>query len=187
MKQITAVLLIALMCNNIWAATIHSLYTNHRAMREGDILTVLIVEKANAGSSTNTKTEKGNGFSVSSQDGSGLLSFMPTFGANGKLGVDYTGGGDTKRQGEFMATLSARVESVLDNGNLIIKGNKMVKINDEEEVIVLSGIVRPQDIEGNNTVYSYNVANAEITYSGKGTNSDAQRPGPLSRFFNWLF
>lgn len=187
MRKVVMTLIVAICASQLWAAQIHSLYTNHRAMREGDILTVLIVEKANAGSSTNTKTEKGNGFRVSSQDGSGFLSFMPTFGANGNLGVDYNGGGDTKRQGEFMATLSARVESVLDNGNLIIKGNKLVKINDEEEVIVLSGIVRPQDIEGNNTVYSYNVANAEITYSGKGTNSDAQRPGPLSRFFNWLF
>lgn len=187
MKQIERFLIIALFSTSLWSATIHSLYTNHRAMREGDILTVLIVEKANAGSSTNTQTEKGNAFSISSQDGSGFLSFMPTFGANGKMGLDYKGGGDTKRTGEFMATISARVESVLNNGNLIIKGNKTVKINDEEEVIVLSGIVRPQDIEGNNTVYSYNVANAEITYSGKGTNSDAQRPGPITRFFNWLF
>lgn len=187
MKQIILMLMISVLAGQLWSATIHSLYTNHRAMREGDILTVLIVENAKAGSSTNTKTESENAFGVTSQDGSGLLSFMPTFGANGKVGLDYNGGGDTKRQGEFMATLSARVESVLDNGNLIIKGNKMVKINDEEEVIVLSGVVRPQDIEGNNTVYSYNVANAEITYSGKGSNSDAQRPGPITRFFNWLF
>ncbi len=187
MRQVRALLILATICTQIWAANIHSLYTNHRAMREGDILTVLIVENAKAGSSTNTQTEKANGFSVSSQDGSGFLSFMPTFGANGKLGVDYNGGGDTKRQGEFQATLSARVESVLDNGNLIIKGNKVVKINDEEEIIVLSGVVRPQDIEGNNTVYSFNVANAEITYSGKGSTSDAQRPGPITRFFNWLF
>jgi flagellar L-ring protein precursor FlgH len=76
---------------------------------------------------------------------------------------------------------------VLDNGNLVIDGSKVVEINEEKEIIKISGIVRPQDIESNNIIYSYNVANAQITYSGKGAASTGQRPGLLARILNWIF
>ncbi|MFW6255147.1 MAG: flagellar basal body L-ring protein FlgH, partial [Chitinivibrionales bacterium] len=90
-------------------------------------------------------------------------------------------------EGNLAARVSARVTQVLDNGNLMIEGSKVVEINNEKEIIKVSGVVRPEDIGSNNIVYSYNVADAQINYSGKGTVHEGSRPGLLSRFLNWIF
>ncbi len=185
MKQTT--IMILLLLSVCYSARIYNLYTDHRAMQEGDLLTVLIVENAKAGSNSTTKTGSKTSMGISNLKGSGKLGFIPGFGASGEMGSDYQGGGDTRREGNLVAKLSVRIDKVYDNGNLLITGDKVVEINEEKEIIRLTGTVRPQDIEGDNTVLSYNIANAEITYSGHGVNSDARRPGPFARFFNWLF
>jgi len=76
---------------------------------------------------------------------------------------------------------------VLDNGNLIIQGEKQIVVNDEAEMLVVTGIVRPQDISGENVVYSTDIANTEISYKGKGMVSDYSRPSLLVRLLTWLF
>ena len=79
---------------------------------------------------------------------------------------------------------------VMSNGNLVIRGEKWITINDGQEFIRLTGIVRPQDISKSNEVLSSKVANARIEYSGTGSMSSAQKAGWLSRFFMskwWLF
>lgn len=171
----------------ITAAPIYNLYNAHRAMRVDDILTVVIIESAKAGSQSGTNTQKQNDLSVSAANGTGLLKFLPSFGASGSSKVDYTGQGGTTREGSLEAQISARVVKVLDNGNLVIDGSKVVEINEEKEMIKVNGVVRPQDIQGNNTIYSYNISDAQITYSGKGTANTGQRPGFLARFLNWIF
>ena len=115
------------------------------------------------------------------------MKFLPSLGASGSSKVDFSGQGATTRQGSLAAEISARVTKVLDNGNLVIDGSKVVEINEEKEIIKVNGIVRPQDIEGNNIIYSYNIADAQITYSGKGTSTTGQRPGIIARFINWIF
>ena len=188
MRNIEITVLAVLMGVSIsFSANVFSLYTDQRAVQQGDILTVMIVEDAQAGASTSTSTGKKNRYGVDNIKGSGALGFIPSFGASGELGAEYSGKGDTKRSRSFIAKVSARIDKVLDNGNLLITGNKVVKINQEQEIIELTGIVRPEDIEADNTVLSYNIADAKITYSGKGVNSDAQRAGPITRFFNWIF
>ncbi|MDR0303820.1 MAG: flagellar basal body L-ring protein FlgH [Chitinispirillales bacterium] len=189
MKNLFVFLIIAVLANSVNAARVYSLYTDRRAVQEGDILTVLIVEnaEANAKSSTNTKKKNSLGASAQPIGIKGLNVFPNGISEGGSLSADYDGSGATARTGKFVAKVSARIEQVLDNGNLIISGNKVVEINEEKEIINISGIVRPEDIEGNNTIYSYNIANAQITYSGKGSASSGQRPGPLARLFNWLF
>ncbi len=169
------------------AARIYNLYTDHRAMQAGDLLTVLIVENAKAGTNSSTKTGTNTKFGVNNVKGSGALGMIPAFGASGEMGAGYEGSGDTRREGNLVAKLSVRIDKVYDNGNLLITGDKVVEINEEKEIIRLTGMVRPQDIEADNTILSYNIANAEITYTGHGVNSDARRPGPFARFFNWLF
>ncbi len=166
---------------------VFSLYTDHRAMRVDDLLTVFIVENAKAGSKSSTNTSKKNSFGVDNIKGSGALDFVPSFGASGGTKVDYDGQGGTSRKGELVAKISARVIKVLDNGNLVIIGNKIVEINEEKEIIKISGVVRPEDVESDNVVYSHNIADAQITYSGKGVANTGRRPGFFARFFNWLF
>lgn len=179
---------ICLLLNAVtFGATVHSLYTDHRAMKVDDILTVFIVEEAKAGSKTGTNTSKENEMGVNGLNGSGALDFLPSFGASGGFKNAYKGNAGTSREGSLAARVSARVIKVLDNGNLMIEGSKIVEINEEREIIKISGIVRPQDIEADNIIYSHNVADAEITYSGKGTVHKGHRPGLVTKFLNWLF
>ncbi len=178
---------VLVVCYGVIAAPINNLYSDHRAVRTDDILTVMIVESAKAGSESNTNTSKENSMGLSAAGGSGALKFIPAFGANGSSKVGYDGKGGTSRQGNLVATLSARVIKVLDNGNLLIEGSKVVEINEEKEIIKLTGEVRPADIQTNNIIYSSNIADAQITYAGKGVANTGQRPGLLARFINWVF
>lgn len=188
-KYFIRMLLILLLVSvyDINAAPINNLYSDHRAVRMDDILTVMIVESAKAGSESNTNTSKENSMGVSTAGGSGALKFIPSLGVNGSNKVGYDGKGGTSRKGNLVATLSARVVKVLDNGNLIIEGSKVVEINEEKEIIKLTGEVRPADIQTNNIIYSSNIADAQITYTGKGVANTGQRPGLLARFINWAF
>jgi flagellar L-ring protein precursor FlgH len=187
MKKFFVLMLIAVWASNVSAVKVHSLYTDRRAMRQGDLLTVLVYEKAEAGSKSSTDTRKSNRFRVNNSAGVGSLRVIPGFGAGGEISADYNGSGGTTRDGRLVAKITANIDEVLDNGNLIINGNKVVMVNEEREIINISGIVRPHDIESDNTIASHKIANAEITYSGKGSAASAQRPGPFARLFNWLF
>lgn len=172
---------------SVYSIDLNNLYTDHKALRTGDLLTILILEDAKAGSQSSTSTDKTHGYGIQNGQGSGSLRFIPTFGASGELGMGYEGKGGTSRRGNLVAKIAARVDRVLDNGNLVISGSKIVEINEEKEIIKITGEVRPGDIISDNVVYSYNIADAEITYSGKGDVSQARRPGLIARFFNWIF
>lgn len=170
------------------AAPVHySLYTDKKGKRAGDVVTVLVVEAAKAGSDTRTETEKKNEMELGSSGGTGILRWMPSFGASGKADVSYDGKGATARNGELKATVTARITQVLDNGNLLIEGSKLVTINNEEEILEVSGTIRADDINPDNTVYSHKIAEAVIRYTGNGVLADAEKPGLITRFFNWLF
>ena len=188
MKRISmAILSTLLLLSMLDAAEVYSLYTDHRAMKHDDLLTILIVENAKAGSKSSTSTGKKNSFGIDNVKGGGALDFIPAFGASGGLNTGYEGKGATSRQGSLIAKVSARVVDVLDNGNLVINGSKVVEVNEEKEIIKISGIVRPEDIGTDNTVYSYKISDANITYSGKGVSYKGQRPGLIARFFNFIF
>jgi flagellar L-ring protein precursor FlgH len=167
----------------------NNLYTDKKGKKAGDVVTILIMEAAKAGSDTRTETEKKNNLNIGQEksNGSKLFSWLPSFGVNGSANMSYDGKGATARNGELKATVTARITEVLDNGNLLIEGSKVVAINNEEEILEVSGTIRADDINPDNTVYSYKIAEAVIRYSGSGTNSEAEKPGLLTRFFNWIF
>ena len=171
----------------VHSAPVPNLFSDHRAMRIDDILTILIDESAKAGSESGTKTSKENSLGLEAGGGSGALRRLPPFGISGANKVGYDGKGGTSREGSLVATISARVTKVLDNGNLVIEGSKVVEINDEKEIIKITGVVRPQDVRKDNVIYSSNIADAQITYAGKGVSNTARRPGLLARFLNWIF
>jgi flagellar L-ring protein precursor FlgH len=185
MKQVFIIIMV--LVTAVGAISTVNLYSDHRAMQIDDILTILVVESAKAGSESSTSTNKHNTATIGSDGGKGLLDLLPSFSASAGANASYDGQGGTSREGKFVATISARVVKVLDNGNLVIDGSKVVEINEEKEIIKVSGIVRPQDIQKNNTVYSSSIADAQITYSGRGVANTGQRPGVIARFFNWIF
>jgi flagellar L-ring protein precursor FlgH len=169
------------------AAQVPNLFSDQRAIKVDDIVTILIVESAKAGSESATNTGKSQSFGVESNGGSGFMRLLPQFSGSGGTKIGYDGKGNTSREGTLEATISARVIKVLDNGNLVIEGSKVVEVNEEKGIIKISGMIRPLDIQQNNIVYSSSIADAQITYSGKGVANTAQRPGLLARVINWIF
>ena len=164
-----------------------SIFSDHRANSIGDAVTVLIIEEASASNQASTKSSKENKLSASSPGGTGGLDFMNLYGLSAGAKNEFTGDGATSRQGALRAKLTARIVAIEDNGHFLIEGSREIGINDEKEIITLSGIVRPGDITSDNAVYSYHIANAQIVYKGKGNVNTSQRPGIIARFFNWLF
>jgi len=165
-----------------------SLYGDKKAKKIDDVITILVIEDAQA--LNKTKTGTSNSTNVGLETGAsrtGLMRFLPNWNFSGKNNVDFNGNGETSRQGQLKAKVTARVVEVHDNGNLLIQGSKMVEINNEKETIHVSGIIRPEDICADNTIYSFNIADAKITYTGDGVTNEAQKPGIFTRFFTWLF
>src|SRR5439155_16944849 len=91
--------------------------------------------------------------------------------------MDHAGKGSIDRSDKVTGQIAARVVRVLDNGNLLIEGRRSVIVNDETQVITISGVVRPDDVTGVNTVLSSQIADAEVQMVGKGIIADAQKPG----------
>jgi flagellar L-ring protein precursor FlgH len=164
----------------------YSLYTDRKAQRVGDILTVLISEESSASRTAKTYTQKKDEVATSG-GGTGILDFIPLFSG----GVDYKnlhdGTGRTSRQGKLWATITTKVVEVLPNGDLRIEGKKTVLVNQDKEEITLKGLVRPEDIGPDNTVLSIYVADAQIEYKGKGAVDAGQKKGIILRILDWFF
>jgi flagellar L-ring protein precursor FlgH len=162
-------------------ANYRALTSDRRAQKPGDLLTVLVFETASASTSTDTSTTKsgGPGFALESST---------TRNRTGKLSLteDFNGRGRIQRSGKLAAQLTVTVRSVEPNGDLLVSGEQLLRVNNEHQEIVLSGRVRPSDIGENNTIASSRLADAEISYEGEGTLSEKSSPGIISRVLTWL-
>ncbi|MEW5847926.1 MAG: flagellar basal body L-ring protein FlgH [Myxococcota bacterium] len=172
-----------------------SLYTDARAFRENDIVIVKVVEEADA--QRRADTELGKRSSVSSV--LNALPFLDRFinpnpaldlpresRMDGQHDMSFEGKGATGRSERFVATVPVVVRRVLPNGNLFVEGHRVILVNNEEHHFYVSGVIRPIDIEQDNTIRSSQVADAEIEFVGRGRMSDAQEQGWFSRFISWL-
>jgi len=160
-----------------------SLFADFRAREVGDIVTVLVTESTTAVTDVSTDISKDS--EANGKPGSGLLEFIPLVGYSYEDG--YKSEGQTARRNTMVTRVSARVVERLANGNLRIEAVRRVVVNEEEQSLTLSGIVRPEDISADNTVLSSQVADAEIRLTGTGPAARKQKPGILSRLFDWLF
>jgi len=180
---------------SIWQASSAGLAEDVKARRRGDIITILISESASASKQATTDTKRSSSVSAGITNLLGLeklpiKNWMDLASLlNGTYASQYDGSGSTTRQDTLTATMSAKVVEVAPTGNLLIEGRRSVKVNNEDQIIVLTGAVRSRDISTDNTVSSSLVADARITYSGKGVVSDRQKPGWLLNFFDrvWPF
>lgn len=164
-----------------------SLFSDVKAHRVGDILTVLISEQNRASNQVETKSEKSSSASASGGPGVGPLDFIPLFSVDAKGDSKHDGKGENLRSGNIRARMSVSVVAVKPNGDLIVEGTRIIGISNDRETITLSGVVRSKDITSENTVESYLIADAEIQYSGKGNTNTGSRPGLLVRLVNWIF
>ncbi len=163
-----------------------SLFSDQKANRIGDAITILVIESSQA--SNNAETQAGRqsdlGFNAGGEfNGKGIPKVDVGLSSNN----DFKGSGSTKTTGMVRTKISATVDSVLDNGNMVIKGSRKIVINGEEQTIHIRGIVRTSDIMADNSVLSYNISEAEIIFEGSGIIDSAQKPGWLTKFFHWIF
>lgn len=175
-----------------------NLYADSRAKRIGDIVLVRIVETSRANKEANTKTERESTVTGGVSSLFGLETWLADKNSRfspsltelqAKLTNDFEGKGKTDRKSNVTATISARVVDITTDGNLNIRGYQEVKVNNETQHIILSGIIRPQDVSQNNSVLSTHVADARIEYSGQGVLGDKQQAGWLARALDsiWPF
>lgn len=163
-----------------------SLFSDQKANRVGDAVTILVVETSSASSDAKTTSSRESGLSAS-ETGKVASKSLPEVGLTVGIGNSFKGAGGTSTQGSVRAKLSARVDSVLANGNLFISGSRTIIINGEEQLIQITGVVRPSDIQSDNSIYSYNISEATIIFKGNGIVSRVQEPGWLTKFFHWIF
>ncbi len=164
----------------------YSLFSDQKAARVGDAITIIVVESSIASNNAETKSGRQTDMSVN-LSGNFNGKSLPGGDATVGNGNEFKGSGSTKTSGVIQTKISATIDSVLANGNLLISGSKKIVINDEEQLITIKGIVRTSDVRSDNSVLSYNISNAEITFEGSGIVSGAQTPGLLTRFFRFLF
>ena len=164
-----------------------SLFADHRAKKVGDVVTVLVVEYSSASSSADSKTNKNSNHGYSLNGGSGPQSSLPMYGLRAQGKGSFDNQAATSRSGRLTGKISATITEITPSGNLIISGERLTKVNGEEERMTITGSVRPEDVNADNTVYSFNVANANISYNGRGLVDRGHKPGIFVRFLQWLF
>lgn len=163
-----------------------SFYVDSKAKKKGDTITVIITESSQASHKSVTKRTKDisiNGAPDTAKAGmANLLNFLPFTGAKAKS--SFNGAGATTRTGLLNATITVDVTEVMANGNLVINGKRRLKVNGDEEEISISGIIRPQDITPQNTIFSTYISNAQIRYKGEAELSGKERPGVIGWMAN---
>jgi flagellar L-ring protein precursor FlgH len=171
------------------------LFTDARALRVNDLLVIKVEEVADAKRSADTDLSRESSSSAQVTAFLGLLSKLKkldpgidtSLAIGGSSKSDFKGEGNTARTEYLTATVPAMVREVLPNGNLFVEGHRVVLVNAEEQHFYISGVVRPIDIDQENSVKSSMVADAEIEFVGNGVLTDNQRQGWLSRYFGWIW
>ena len=179
---------------SLWSENrpVANLFADPRALRENDLVVIRIEEIADASRSADTDLVR------TSEAQANIAAFLGALedlqrGSNfpaelgGASSSTFRGNGSTGRTERLTATVPALVRSVLPNGNLFVEGHRVVLVNNEEQHFYISGVIRPIDIDQENSIKSTMMADAEIEFTGRGVLSDNQRQGWLSRYLGWIW
>ena len=191
----TSLLLDITLADSLWQPNQAPIYgVSKRRIRVGDVVTIYVSESTNAVQSASTSTRKDSSIGaklLANWDQISNILGNEQTRRNLDVGFDgsdsYEGTGQTARRSSVKAVVTSVVTEILKSGNLYIVGEHKVKVNDEVETVKVSGIIRPQDISAQNSVFSYQIAKAEVSVNGAGVVGAKQRPGIMTRVFNWLF
>ncbi|MEC9341366.1 MAG: flagellar basal body L-ring protein FlgH [Pseudomonadota bacterium] len=177
-------------------ATSQFLFEDERARRVGDVLTIRLVENTTASKEANTEITKESGHNIANPtlfgssvafDTPGIVPFASNkdnnLGFDAQADHEFTGEAESDQSNSLFGDVTAVVVAVQPNGNLVIRGEKIVTLNRGDERLGIVGEVRAADIEPDNSVPSTRVANARIVYDGRGELADANAMGWLGRFF----
>ena len=173
-----------------------TLFEDHRARRVGDILSIRLNESTSASKSAGTSVDKSITTAITNPT---ILGTSPPFGLPGSLPLvstrglnlqtslassnEFDGDSASNQSNRLTGNIAVTVAEVLPNGNLVVQGEKILTLNQGHEHIRISGVVRTEDVDPDNTIDSTKVANARIIYAGEGPVADSNTMGWLSRFF----
>lgn len=174
------------------AATSVDLYGAGRAYRVGDVITVTLSEKTQSSKTAKTDVDKSNELSLPQPElfGRGISAFGNPLSLSAQTDSAFASEGTSDMSNSLSGSITVTVHEVRPNGILLVKGEKWLTLNQGDEYIRVSGMVRARDIEANNTVSSTKLADARIAYSGTGAVHDSNVMGWLGKFFIspfWLF
>jgi len=172
-----------------------NLFTDMKAFREGDIVTIIISESATASGEANTESSKASSTEASVDTMFNFMNYIkttypnvdPTKLLSQNYSDSFKGGGSTSRKGTINATVASTIKQVLPSGNYFIEGNKVLLVNDEEHHFYISGIVRPNDIKNDNSILSSKIAEMQIEFTGRGMISNKQSQGWFSSVIDWIW
>ncbi len=168
------------------------LFGDRKAHRIGDVITVVLDERTVSQKTTNVSVKKESDASFNAGPVLGTTPSFKNMGLNTDLQQDrdFTGEADADQSNSLEGNISVTIADIQPNGNLIVRGEKWMTLNRGDEFIRISGVIRPEDINPDNTVLSNRLANARISYSGTGELANSNQMGWLNRFFNspvWPF
>ena len=171
------------------------LFADNKARYLNDIVTIIISEASSGknDASTNTSRQTGTSAKITALLGldKSIIASNPLMGPQLSIGGDSSnsmkGSGDTARNSSMEAKIAGRVIKVFENGNMVIEGRRQVTINAEDQYIVISGIIRPEDISPDNQVNSRHISDARIVLTGMGVVDDKSRPGWGTRILDWAW
>lgn len=182
--------------NSLWRG-IAGLIEDPRARRLNDLVTIRVYENITASGKADTSAKRNSSLDASVQNFFGMpLSasvnkgrFMLTPTVTGSMEDDFKGSGATTREGKLVGTITAKVVEVMPNGNLVLESRKELTVNNEKQILVFRGMIRPEDVATDNSVMSSKVADAEVYFVGDGVIQNKQRPGWLVRLLDkiWPF
>ena len=201
MRRILALLLAACSAHaaSLWKAETlaeGTLYSDQVARRAGDLITILVKETTAVTDQQKTETSRENDISASvsmvpqstalpAVQGQSTVGRLPALAA--RSAKEFEGEGKYKANSDVRATITGRVIDVLDNGNLLIEGRRLVKVNADSKTIVITGIIRTADIRSDNTVWSEKLHNFQVAIEGEGPLTRAQQEGWLGRIIDVLW
>lgn len=187
-KSVLSVVLFAAMlyAQDIRQGAYLSLYSDYKATRIGDAITIIVIESSNATNQSEITTGRTSNLSLSGSGAAGGTT-LPSVTGNVGSNNDFNGKGTTRTSGTVTAKISGTIDSILPNGLMRISGTRKIVINGEEQKISVKGYVRTSDIAADNTVLSSSISEAEIYFDGEGSIKNNQKPGWITRFFHWLF
>ncbi|MCX7318688.1 MAG: flagellar basal body L-ring protein FlgH [Hyphomicrobiales bacterium] len=169
--------------NSLWRNGSRAFFKDQRARQIGDILTITVnfTDKANIANQTQRSRTSKEDSGITDFAGSKLLSGSAASVLPGRiLSTDSASSSDGKgsvaRQEALQTNVAAVVTQLLPNGNLVVEGKQEIRVNYEIRELIVAGIVRPEDIQSDNTIDSSKIAQARIAYGGRGQISDVQQP-----------
>lgn len=166
------------------------LYGDRRAREVGDLLTIVLMENTTAQTNASTSVSKESDLSIGSPN---LFGAPVTLGGKDILSAsangsrDFSGTGNSAQSNRLAGSITVQVIARQPNGNLVVAGQKNLRLNQGDELVQVQGIVRPADIHPDNTVASSKVADARIAYGGRGAVAQSNAMSWLGRFFNSAF